>query len=233
VSYDTSGPDLVFAAGAHIERFQYGILARRIRPDVDVAGAFSLDLALQSAAPSLDSIMRRADGYIDLAVWPENLRSGGFDRLSVNVFFAVLPFLDAFTALPFLQSGAESQVNCFIGRFDLKGGILSHDAIVIDTTRVRALGSGTADFRTEEISFRFRPRAKGVTFFSLQTPLSVSGTMTDFTVRASPGDIFEALARFFAEVIVVPLEILVRGPLPRDGADVCTDPLRVREPAKR
>ncbi len=232
-SYDTSGRDIAFAVGARIERFQYGILARRIRPDVDAAGAFSLDMALESTAPSLDSIMAHANGQIDLAVWPENLRSGGFDRLSVNVFFTVLPFLDAFTALPFLGPGAESQVNCFIGRFDMKDGVLVHDAIVIDTTRVRALGAGSADFRTEEIAFRFRPRAKGVTFFSLQTPLSVSGTMTDFTVRASPGDVFEAVARFFAEVIVVPLEILFRGPLPRDGADVCTDPLRVREPAKR
>lgn len=227
--YDTSGREVELSAGARVERFEYGILARRIRPDAEVAGLFSLDMALRSTAPSLDVVMAHADGHIDFAVWPRNLRGGVFDRWSVNLFYELLSFLDPLAWLPFRDAGTESRVNCLVGRVDLKGGTLTPDALVIDTTRVRAVGAGSADFRTEEIAFRFRPRAKGVTFFSLQTPLSVSGTMTDFQIAPTRGDFLEAFARLFASAILVPLEVLVHGPLPQDGADVCTDPLRSKE----
>jgi uncharacterized protein involved in outer membrane biogenesis len=230
--YDTRGREVDLAAGARIQRLEYGILARRVRPDADLAGLFSLNMAVKSSAPSLDALMAHADGHVDFAIWPTNLGGRVFDRWSINVVRELLPLLDPFAVLPFRDQPEESQVNCVIGRLDLKGGVLTPDALVIDTTRVRALGAGRADFRTEEIAFRFRPRAKGVTFFSLQTPLSVRGTMSDFTIRPTRGDVLEALARFFAEVVVVPLEILFRGPLPRDGADVCGDPSRANPRAR-
>jgi uncharacterized protein involved in outer membrane biogenesis len=220
-TYDTRGREVTLAAGARIENFEYGILARRSRPDADIQGLLSLDMGIRGTAPSLDSIFAHADGYIDFAVWPSNLRGGVFDRWSVNMFLALLPVLDP---------GTESRVNCFVGRLDLNDGVLTHDALVIDTTRVRALGAGFANLRTEEIGFRFRPRAKGAAFFSLQTPLSITGTMSDFKVAPTRGDFFEAFARLFTSVITLPLETLVHGPLPRDGADVCTDPLRAGGP---
>jgi uncharacterized protein involved in outer membrane biogenesis len=216
-SYDTRGREVALAAGARIERFEYGVLARRSRPDADIQGLLSLDMGIRGTAPSLDSIFAHADGYFDFAVWPKNLRGGVFDRWSVNMFLALLPVLDP---------GTESRVNCFVGRLDLNDGVLTHDALIIDTTRVRALGAGSANLRTEEIAFRFRPRAKGAAFFSLQTPLTITGTMTDFKVAPTRGDFFEAFARLFTSVITLPLETLIHGPLPLDGADVCTDPLR-------
>ncbi|MCZ7566594.1 MAG: AsmA-like C-terminal region-containing protein [Burkholderiales bacterium] len=151
-SYDTRGREVDLVAGARIERFDYGVLARRNRPDADIQGLLSLDMEIRSRAPSLDAIFARADGHIDFAVWPRDLRGGVLDRWAVNLFLALLPFLDP---------GSGSKVNCLVGRLDLDGGVLTHDALVIDTTRVRALGSGRADLRTEEIAFRFRPRARG------------------------------------------------------------------------
>jgi uncharacterized protein involved in outer membrane biogenesis len=224
ISYDPTAPEVALAAGAYVERFDYGILARRLRRADDVRGLFSLNLELAGRAPSLDAIMGHADGRIDFAVWPTDLRAGIFDLWSVNLFYALLPFIDP---------GAESRVNCVVGRFDLKDGTLTHDALLIDTSRVRVLGAGGADFRTEELGFRFRPRAKGLQLFSLQTPVNVTGTLTDFHIGVSAGDVLGTIARFLGSVIVVPLERLTQGPLPRDGADVCTDPLRTVGQATR
>ena len=109
---------------------------------------------------------------------------------------------------------------------DLHDGKLTHDLLVIDTTRVRVLGAGGADFLTHEIAFRFRPRAKGPVLFSLQPPIDVTGTMTNFRIGVPPGSTFGTVARFLTSVFVVPFQTLTQGPLPVDGADVCTDPLR-------
>jgi uncharacterized protein involved in outer membrane biogenesis len=218
-SHDVAGDGLVMALDARVERFDYGIIVRRIRPGSDVAGLISLDIALAGRPPSIDRFLAHADGHLDFALWPQNLPSGVLDRWSINVFTTLLPFL--------LRPG-DSTVNCYIGRVNFAGGGFTEDKLLIDTTRVRATGTGHADFATDEFSFRFSPRGKGVTFFSLQTPLRVEGTMRDFRVFAAPGDWLEALARFFGSVVLVPLEIWRNGPLPADGADVCTDPIRPR-----
>jgi hypothetical protein len=67
----------------------------------------------------------------------------------------------------------------------------------------------------------------------LQTPLQVTGTFTDFSVGVEAGDVLATILRLLGSVIVVPFEWLTQGPLPRDGADVCTDPLRQTGAAKR
>jgi hypothetical protein len=217
LAYDPTKGGVELAVGAYIERFEYGILARRQRPDADLAGLFSLSLELTSKAPSLDAVLASADGRIDLAVWPRDLGARQIDLWVVNLFRELLPVLDR---------GRPSVVNCAVGRFDLAGGKLTRDALLIDTSRMRVVGAGGIDFATEAIDFRFQPRAKGAQLFSLETPVRVTGTLTDFDIGVSPGDVLASIARFFGSVVVVPLETLFRGPLPRDGADVCTDPLR-------
>jgi hypothetical protein len=119
-------------------------------------------------------------------------------------------------------------VNCVVGRFDLRDGVLSDDQILIDTTRLRVRGAGRADLGSEELSFVFRPRAKGFALFRLQTPLRVTGTLTDQRFGFNRRDLVESTLRLVASPILLPIERFTLGPLPVDGADICTNPLRAR-----
>jgi hypothetical protein len=130
------------------------------------------------------------------------------------------------TLLPLIDPGLKSQVNCIVGRFDLKEGDLSDDKILIDTSTVRIRGTGHANLRTEELAFVFRPRAKGIGLFRLQTPLRVSGTLTDQRFGFDRQDVFYSALRMVASPILVPIQWFTLGPMSRDGADVCNDPLR-------
>jgi uncharacterized protein involved in outer membrane biogenesis len=224
VLYEPSAAGVRLRTGAYIENFDYGILARRIRPDTNVQGRFSMNLELGSRAPSLAKVMEHANGRIDVAVWPKELSSGVFDLWAVNVFLAALPAVDP---------SAAPVVNCVVARFDLRDGKLSDDAIVIDTSRMRVTGKGGADFRDETLAFRLQPQAKTAQFFSLATPVDVTGTFTDFHVGPSVGDVLLTLGRFFGSLVVVPFEWLTEGPIPRDGADVCVDPLRPKRERRR
>jgi len=217
ISYDLKESELDFAMAADIEQFDYGIIARRLRRADDLRGLFSMNLRLQGRAPSLDTIMRHADGRLDIAVWPTELRSGVFNLWSVNLVLTLLPMIDP---------RAPSQVNCIVGRFDLKDGIVSDDKILIDTTGVRIRGAGQANLATEELSFVFRPRAKGLALFRLQNPLYVTGTLFDQRIGLDRRDAFESVVRLIASPILWPIERLTLGPLPRDGSDLCADPLR-------
>ena len=222
VAYDPTGSEVGFAVRAHVENFDYGIIARRVGPADKIRGLLDLNLEVAGRAPSLDAIMRHADGRIDFAVRPTglDLRGGIFDFWSVNLLLALLPVIDP---------GGESNVNCIVGRFDLKNGNLTDDQIVIDTTRVRIRSAGNANLATEELAFVFRPRAKGLAVFRLQTSLRASGTFTDYRIGVEQSDMIESILRMIGSPIILPLERFTLGPLPRDGADVCTDPLRAND----
>jgi hypothetical protein len=216
-AYQPSQTDVAVEARLRVDRFDYGILARRAKPGTDLAGLFSLRFDLQSRAPTSDALMSRADGRVDFAVWPQNMRAGIFDLWAVNVFVALVPAVDP---------AAESKVNCAIGRFDLRQGKLTHDAILIDTSRMRVAGEGKVDFETETLGFRLAPRAKTAQFFSLATPVGVTGKLTDFKVGVAPGGVAESTVRFLTSVFVVPLQKLGGSEVPRDGSDICTDAMR-------
>lgn len=216
-SFDPTGNELEFAMTAAIERFDYGIIARRLGRTGEVDGYFSLNLDIAGRAPSLSTVMRNANGRFDIAVWPKNLRADVFNLWSVNLVLTLLPLID--------PSGPP-EINCVIGRFDLRDGRLTEDQLIIDTTRVRVHGSGFADLASEELAFVFRPRAKGLALFRLQTPLRVSGTLDQQRFGINRGDLIRSTLRTIASPILLPIERLRLGPNPRDGADICGAPLR-------
>ncbi len=111
ISYDLKETEVEFAAAASIERFDYGIIARRMGRANDLRGLFSLNLELAGTAPSLDTIMRNANGRVDFAVWPTELRSGVFNLWSANLVLQLLPLIDP---------RVRPEVNCIVGRFDLE-----------------------------------------------------------------------------------------------------------------
>jgi hypothetical protein len=113
-----------------------------------------------------------------------------------------------------------------VGRFDLRDGIFGDDKIVIDTTAVRIRGAGQVNLETEQLDFVFRPRAKGFAVFRLQNPLRVTGTLTDQRIGLDHRDAVASTLRLIASPVLWPIEWFTLGPLPRDGSDICTDPLR-------
>jgi len=216
-SYYPTDTDVEVKAQIRVERFDYGILARRIKPDTDLQGLFSLYVDFDSRTPSLDGIMQHANGRIDFALWPHNMRSGIFDLWAVNLFVALVPAVDG---------ASESKINCAVGRFDLRNGKLTQDAILMDTSRMRVSGTGRVDFDTETLAFRLAPRAKIPQFFSLATPIGVTGTLTNYKIGVAPGGVMDTFARLLTSIFVVPIQKLTEQSPPRDGADVCTNATR-------
>ncbi len=51
VAYDPTGSEVEFAARAHVENFDYGIIARRLGPADSVQGFLDLNLEFAGRAP--------------------------------------------------------------------------------------------------------------------------------------------------------------------------------------
>jgi len=217
LAYEPTDTDVGAEATAKIDRFDYGVLARRIDPETDMGGLLSLDLALKSRAPGPDALMQHAGGRLDFAIWPEDLEAGVFDLWAVNLVLAILPSLD---------EESTSRVNCVVGRFNLEDGRMRPDAILLDTTYMRVNGKGEVNFQTEAVDLTLKPRPKRPQFFSAATPVVVHGTISDFGVGVTPHALLGTVVRQLGSVVIVPLQWIVRGKLPADGADVCAGAMR-------
>ena len=198
-------------AQLRVDRFDYAVLARRVQRTSDLRGEFSVHMDLGATAP-LEELMQRGSGKLDIAVWPQNLKAGVFDLWAVNLFVALVPALDG---------SATSKVNCAVARFDLKDGRLTHNALLVDTTRIRVGGTAQVDFRDETVAAHLQPRPKQPQFFSLATPVEVQGHITNPRVELAQGSVLATIGRFVASIVTTPFEMLTSTPPPADGADVC------------
>jgi uncharacterized protein involved in outer membrane biogenesis len=212
LNYEPNETDVAFNLRAEAKHFDYGILARRIDKHSEMRGIFDMDIEVSARAKQLSELMRYGKGHIDFAVWPENMKSGLLDVWAVNVLMALLPAVD---------STHESKVNCAIGQFTLQDGKLSHKRILVDTSRMRAFGKGSADFATQQLQFRIKPRPKTPQFLSFAIPVEVSGSFDDFSVGVRAGDVLEVAGDMLTSVIWVPLQSLFGKTRPEDGSDVC------------
>ena len=217
LGYEPTERDVNVDLHIGVDRFNYGVLARRIKPGTDLDGVFSLKVDVDSRARYLSEILRHGNGRIDFEVWPKNMQSGVIDLWAVNVLVALAAKVDPEQA---------SKVNCAIGRFSLHDGMLTDQGIVLDTSRIRVTGTGEANFAQEQFSLRMRPQSKTAQFFSLATPLAVTGSFDDFQINVSPGDVLETVGRFATSIFWVPLQKLGGKELPANGADVCKSNLQ-------
>ena len=204
--------EAVLETSVKVEQFDYGILARRIRPNSDMGGWLSLDVDLKSRAKNLETIMHHANGYIDFAIVPENFEANLFELWAVNLLTAVLPKLD---------SGAASKVNCAVFRFDIKDGQMKEDAIFADTTKMQVGGEAQVNFKTDEVYLAMAPKAKKAEFFSLATPIQVKGTFTDYKIGMQPGGLIGTVLRFITSPIVVPIQRIFTERAAKDGHAAC------------
>ena len=193
------------------DRFDYGILARRIDPKNTMYGKISVDLDIAGKAPDITQLASFGQGRVNFKVWPEKINAGVFDLWASNVLIALTEKVDG-----------QSKINCGFGNFDLVNGTLTSKALWLDTSKVRVNGNARVNLKDEIIAVRVEPQPKSAQFFTLATPVEVSGTITDFKVSVQPGDILGTAGRFLTSWLWVPFQKLTGKALPADGADVCT-----------
>jgi hypothetical protein len=212
LKYQPREKDIQLDFHADVDRFDYGLIARHLQPKSDVKGKFNLKVDVSSQAPHLDELWKYAEGDLEFALLPENQKSGVFDLWAVNVLTGLLPVVDP---------SKESKINCAIGQFHLKNGVVREKVFQIDTSRMRVNGVLYADLKTQQLFAKVRPQAKQAQFLSLATPIEVSGKFDKFNIGPSLFDVAETMLRIGTSVVWVPLQKLFGEKMQADGTDIC------------
>jgi uncharacterized protein involved in outer membrane biogenesis len=195
-----------------VDRFDYGILLRRVDPETELRGLFALDLALRSSAPSIETFMEHASGHLDFAAFPEEFEAGMIDLWAVNLFSAVLPLL---------ESGELPKINCVVGLFDMNDGRIEERSILVDTSRMSVTGEAEVDFRKQTVKIELAPSPKKPEFFSLATPIQIDGTFSDFGAGVNPESLPGTVIRFVTSIVHVPVQRIFRDARPAEDLEAC------------
>ena len=134
---------LDIALQTRIEHLDYGSLLKRLDPESEAEGVLSLDSHLRALTPSLEELLVYADGHLDFTLYPENFRTTLFDLWATHLLAALMPTLDA---------GSGPELNCVVGRFTVESGLMTPDALLIDTSRIRVRGKGKIDLQTGKLN---------------------------------------------------------------------------------
>ncbi len=117
---------------------------------------------------------------------------------SISKLIASLLGLDVPKALGVLISGDKKEdLRCIVSDFEIKDGIMTPRALVIDTSGTTVNGQGTINLKEESLDITLKGKPKKATL-SLRGPIHVRGTFRDPSVGLGA----EAYARAGASVVL-------------------------------
>ncbi len=197
---------------AVMSNFDISILARRSKPESKMGGLVNLDIDLQSSASSPQELLENGNGYLDFSGNLENLAAGVIDLWAVNLVAAIVSSTEE----------NQSTINCAVGRWTVRDGVLTPDVFFIDTSKIRICGKGQIDLRKGMIDLIIAPSAKKPEFFNLATPLEVHGSFSDINLGVQKGGVVGTALKFITSPVHVPLRRVFADGVPEDGGDACT-----------
>lgn len=130
----------------------------KIHADIDVKGRGN-SAAQMLAGASGNVSMLMGKGQISNLL----LEIGGLDGAEIIKFL--------------LRGDVNVPVRCAAFAFDVKQGLMTSRALVLDTTDTVVYGDGTINLATEAIDLYFRPYPKDKSLLSLRSPLKLTGTL--------------------------------------------------------
>jgi hypothetical protein len=127
---------------------------------------FAVDI--RGAGASLRALMASLNGSLTVAVGEGEIESKYADLLGADVVKVLSPLHG---------SAARTKLNCVVNRFDIKDGLATSRALIVDTGRMTVNGEGTINLGNEELKMMFNPHPKDAALISLAMPIRVGGTL--------------------------------------------------------
>jgi AsmA family protein len=158
--------------------------------------------AIDSTGNSVASFAGNGDGSVQLVM------SGGGDLSALLV--DISGFELGNSLLSALGIPSRDQIECFVGDWGMKRGVMSTRTMILDTTDNITTGGGEIDLRTESLDYRLQTKAKHFSIGTLPSPIAITGKFKNPSIRpevlplAARGGAAVALAFLFPPAALLP-----------------------------
>jgi uncharacterized protein involved in outer membrane biogenesis len=137
--------------------------------DKPISGILEARAVLTGTGKSVHATVSNANGSFTAAV-----PSGGMRRS-----LAEWAGIDVLTALSLNLSGdnSDTKLRCAVAGFNVKGGVMTAQQLLIDTDPVRVDGGGTINLRDETLDMQMQGKPKGFQLMRLRAPITIKGSL--------------------------------------------------------
>jgi len=206
--------ELKISLKGFLDNYNYLPIAKRINPESQSEGIMDVVLNIESRGATFRELDDNLDGEIKIRIVPTLMDASLVNIWALGLINNLMP--------NWTQKEKEApKVNCIIGKFKAKDGILRPDDLKIDTTNVRIGVVGKIDLINEKINLVFRPVPKKAQLFSLGIPMRVVGTFENHQIITDPYNLGWYILRLTYAAYVYVLEKITEKHTPEDGSDIC------------
>lgn len=133
-------------------------------------GTIHGDIDLKGRGNTVAKMLATSDGAVALL-----MGKGQISNLLMEI-----AGIDGAEIIKFFMQGDENvQLRCAAAAFDVKDGLMTSRALVLDTSDTVIYGTGAINLATEAMDLTLRPYPKDMSILSLRSPLKVAGTFAE------------------------------------------------------
>ena len=177
VSLDGSRKVPGLAMVLNVDKLDYGELLQDMGQNPGVSGTMDVTLDVKGAGKSMRAIASSLNGKAEVG------SDGGVisNRLLKIVAVGLGDVLG-----PLMGDEKDARLNCMLVGFDIKQGLATSKAMVVDTEAFTVAGGGTVNLKNEQLNLNFDTETRETSIASLAVPFNVTGTLKSPSVAPDP-----------------------------------------------
>jgi len=161
----------------HGNGINFGLIIKKLGIRDDIVGKLDLKLDAEGQGLTLREVLGSTNGEVEIILGKGRIPRRVLELWGDGLLRLLLPttwFKENIT-----------DMNCAVGRYDIRNGVIKSNVMLMDTQRITAAGEIGVDLKTEEISGRFEPKNKQAALLRLGTPIKLSGTLATITAASA------------------------------------------------
>jgi uncharacterized protein involved in outer membrane biogenesis len=147
----------------------YGTLLKDLAATDIAQGVVDINIELSGQGSTLRDLLAQTNGIITLVSGPATIAGGQTNLIISGLITGVLSQM--------LKPEDSKHLNCMVGPFAVKDGIVQTNGILMDLPKFTIRGKGTINLHDEGLNMVFKPAPKKFTLISLAEPVGVKGTL--------------------------------------------------------
>lgn len=201
-----------------IKQVELGQLPQFKGKDTIIGGKTDMTMTLSGSGTSVAEIMAGSNGQLEVITGTGKLYNKTIDIAGADIVFSALDMIN-----PLSEQEEYTSLECGVVKFDIKDGMATSDkGIALQTGKLNVVGSGSINFKTEELDLAVKPQAReglGIGLGKLVDAVSIGGTLASPSPKVDTAAALKTGLTAGAAVATGGLSLLAEGLFDKATAD--------------
>jgi len=214
----SSGKSAALNTDIEVKQIELGQIPAMKEKNLLTGGKTDITIKAKGSGTSVSKIMAGLNGKLLVKTGKGQISSKAFDMASADALISTLSMLN-----PDAKKQKGGALECAVVNFNIKDGIATADkGIGILTSRMKIIGSGNVNLKTEELDIGITPKARegsGISLSKLAGLVRVGGTLANPTPKADAKAALSAGLSAGAAIATGGLSLLGEGAMAGASSD--------------